>query len=73
MPTLSVMVPLGSTVDGFFVWNFEFGHWNLFGICFLVLGILMIFIKQVNSVKMVSICRADTANPNRGNDMLQDG
>jgi hypothetical protein len=44
-----------------FVWNFEFGNWGLpfdyaqggelvepFEICFLVLGIFMIFIMQLN-------------------------
>jgi hypothetical protein len=36
-PGLLVAMPLGTTVDGSFVWNFEFGHWNLFEIWFLVL------------------------------------
>jgi hypothetical protein len=33
--------------DGAFVWNFEFDDWNLFEFWFLVLGIFIIFIKQV--------------------------
>jgi hypothetical protein len=37
------MIPLGIIVEGSLVWNFEFGHWDLFGIWFLVLGILIIF------------------------------
>jgi hypothetical protein len=41
---LAVMIPLGIIVEGSLVWNFEFGHWDLFGIWFLVLGILIIFI-----------------------------
>ena len=33
----------------------SFGHWNLFGIGFLVLGILMIFIKRMILVKSLSV------------------
>jgi len=44
------MMPLGTTVDGLFVWNFNFGHCDLFENWFLVLGILMIFIKQLTSL-----------------------
>ncbi len=32
----------------------DLGNWNLFGIWFLVLGILMIVIKQVSSVYSVN-------------------
>jgi hypothetical protein len=39
----------------------------------LVLGIFMIFIKQVNFVKSVNICRADIAIPYTDNGMLPDG
>jgi hypothetical protein len=42
-----VMMPLGITNSGTFVWNFEFGAWNLFEFWFFVLGIFMIFIKQI--------------------------
>jgi len=31
---LPAMMPCGIVVDRSFVWNFEFGHWNLFGIYF---------------------------------------
>jgi hypothetical protein len=32
-------MPIGTNAGGSWVWNFEFGHWNLFEIWFLVLGI----------------------------------
>jgi hypothetical protein len=47
------MMLLGATVDGLFVWNFEFGRWDLFEIWFLVIGIFMIFIQQVIFAKSV--------------------
>jgi hypothetical protein len=37
------MMQMATIVEELFVWNFEFGHWDLFVIWFLVLGILMIF------------------------------
>ena len=36
---LPAVMPHAWAVDRPVVWNFEFGHWNLFVICFLVLGI----------------------------------
>jgi hypothetical protein len=47
---LPAMMPRGIAVGRSFVWNFEFGHWNLFVICFLVLGI---FFKQANFAKLI--------------------
>jgi len=46
-PGLSAMMPVGTTaVYRSFVWNFEFwGHWDLFEIWILVLGIFMFLIK----------------------------
>ena len=37
------------------------GHWDLFDICFLVLGIFLIFIKQVNFVYSVNYFFNDVA------------
>ena len=33
------MVPITTALDGSIVWIFEFGHWDLFEICYLMLGI----------------------------------
>jgi hypothetical protein len=41
---------MGTIVSELFVWDLEFGFWNLFVIWFLVLGIYMIFIKQAKYV-----------------------
>jgi hypothetical protein len=32
---------IGTNLEGLCVWNFEFGHWDLFEIWFLVLGIFI--------------------------------
>jgi hypothetical protein len=52
-----VIMLFGTNAGGSGVWNFEFGSlefvWN-FGIWFLVLGIFMIFIKQVTFVYSVN-------------------
>jgi len=39
---IPIMMILGIFVEGLFVWYFEFGHWDLFEIWILVLGILVI-------------------------------
>jgi hypothetical protein len=44
-PDLSVTIPL-ETIDADPLFGIlDFGHWGLFEICFLVLGICMIFIE----------------------------
>jgi hypothetical protein len=43
------MMQLGKTVKELLVLNLD--HWDLFEICFLVLGFFMILIKQGNFVK----------------------
>jgi hypothetical protein len=42
------IMPWGKPVNELSVLNFNLGHWNLFGICILVLGVFIIFIKQGN-------------------------
>ena len=44
---LSAMMIGGIAVCRSFVLNFEFGHWNLFVICFLVLGIFLVKVTIV--------------------------
>jgi hypothetical protein len=43
--------PLGAKAGGFFVWSAlgGLGHWDLFEIWYLVLGIFMVFVKRLSS------------------------
>ena len=50
-PRLPVMIQLDATIDGLFV-ILNLGHWDLFEIWILVLGIFIIFIKQVTFYKI---------------------
>ncbi|MFH1674254.1 MAG: hypothetical protein ABIF87_12625, partial [Pseudomonadota bacterium] len=54
--TSGCRIKSGMTVLGLFTRPsiLNFGHWYLFGIWFLVLGIFMIFIEQVSSLNSVN-------------------
>ena len=54
-PAVPMTIPLGAKCDISSVWRFEFGICDLFGICFLVLGIFIIFIKRTIFNKIIQL------------------
>jgi hypothetical protein len=73
--SLPVMIILGIFVEGLFVWYFEFGHWDLFEIWILVLGILVILVFSDFDIRVSDwrFVRVRSSRHHRFNGVRADG